>query len=402
MDSFDSHSFFARCRDKGKGSDPCVSHNDCNSCNILTEDQHLLLSTPSYRLKKEKRDLKKTSDTPKQDSSSSSLIDPSSVTVVGAVDDQGILQSTGLSSGKKKSNPSEKAKAHSSKDPKTGTDKSSKLLASKSHRSSPDTRIDELDQKWSECFNRLEALLLAKSLDKPEPAFTTVKVTPAHSPPPGSVISAKPFIRPSQGTDLSVNDLTSQTQATDQSQGPDTAQQSSDLPGNVQTASKLTSKFRHSDLAGTGSPLSQQVPSRSSSSPARRLSTSSMDTDSDLSDRPPVDIFVEEGELSNQDLEASANDPDLTLSEEQNYRKTMSGIRSFMGWSHIPEIDTATSKSEDNPFAGPKTQPTGKVSVTMPMDEWLCSKMGKLNLALTEGYPSHSSEAGGLLKDQFV
>ena len=38
----------------------------------------------------------------------------------------------------------------------------------------------------------------------------------------------------------------------------------------------------------------------------------------------------------------------------------------------------------------------------MPTDEWLCSKMGKLNLTLTEGYPSRSSEAGGLLKDQFV
>ena len=111
MASFDSHSFCARCREKVKGSDPCVSHNDCNSCNILTEDQRLQLSRPSYRIKKEKRDLKKASDTPKQDSSSSSLIDPSSVTVVGAVDGQGILQSPGSSSGKKKkSNPSEKVK----------------------------------------------------------------------------------------------------------------------------------------------------------------------------------------------------------------------------------------------------------------------------------------------------
>ena len=137
MASFDSHSFCAHCREKGKGSDPCVSHNDCNSCNILTEDQRLLLSTPSYRLKKEKRDLKKTSDTPTQDSSSSSLIDPSSV------DGQGILQSPGSSSGKKKkANPSEKPKAHSFKDPKTGTDKASKSVSSKSHRSSPDPRID--------------------------------------------------------------------------------------------------------------------------------------------------------------------------------------------------------------------------------------------------------------------
>ena len=122
----------------------------------------------------------------------------------------------------------------------------------------------------------------------------------------------------------------------------------------------------------------------------------------DISDRPPVDLFVEEGELSDQDLEASAADPDLTLSEEQNYRETMSGIRSFMGWTNIPEMDTTASRSEDNSFAGPKTQPTGKISVSMPTNEWLCSKMGKLNITLTEGYPSRSSEAGGLLKDHFI
>ena len=134
MASFDSHSFCACCREKGKGSDPCVSHNDCNSCNILTKDQRLQLSRPSYRIKKEKRDLKKASDTPKQDSSSSSLIDPSSVTVVGAVDGQGILQSPGSSSGKKKkSNPSEKVKAHSSKDLKTSTDRPSKSPSAKPH-----------------------------------------------------------------------------------------------------------------------------------------------------------------------------------------------------------------------------------------------------------------------------
>ena len=102
MASFDSHSFCARCREKGKGSDPCVLKNDCNSCNILSEDQRLQLSTPSYRLKKEKRDLKKSADTPNKDSSSSSLIDPSSVMVVGVVDDQGIVKSPGSSSEKKK------------------------------------------------------------------------------------------------------------------------------------------------------------------------------------------------------------------------------------------------------------------------------------------------------------
>ena len=38
----------------------------------------------------------------------------------------------------------------------------------------------------------------------------------------------------------------------------------------------------------------------------------------------------------------------------------------------------------------------------MPTDEWLCKKMAKLNITLVEGYPSCSSEDGGLLKDQFV
>ena len=117
-----------------------------------------------------------------------------------------------------------------------------------------------------------------------------------------------------------------------------------------------------------------------------------MDTDSDFSDQP-VDIFVEEGELSDQDPDATATDPDQTLSEEQNYKETMRGIRSFMGWTHIPDMDTAAATSDGNPFAGPKSQPMGKVSVNMPTEEWLCTKMGKLNLTLVKGYPSCSCPA---------
>ena len=78
------------------------------------------------------------------------------------------------------------------------------------------------------------------------------------------------------------------------------------------------------------------------------------------------------------------------------------GVGDCMGWTHIPDMYTGASTSDDNPFTGPKAQPAGKVSVTMPTNEWLCSKMGKLNLTLTEGYLLRSSEAGGLLKDQFV
>ena len=44
----------------------------------------------------------------------------------------------------------------------------------------------------------------------------------------------------------------------------------------------------------------------------------------------------------------------------------------------------------------------GKVSIQMPTEDWLCKKIGKLNLTLVEGYLSRSSEAGGLLMDQFL
>ena len=52
-----------------------------------------------------------------------------------------------------------------------------------------------MEQKWSDRFNRLEALLLAKTLDR-EPTFSAVKVTPTHAPP-ASAISSEPFLNPS-------------------------------------------------------------------------------------------------------------------------------------------------------------------------------------------------------------
>ena len=95
-------------------------------------------------------------------------------------------------------------------------------------------------------------------------------------------------------------------------------------------------------------------------------------------------------------------DQDQPVSEEQTYRDTMQGIRSYMGWTHIPKVDSSATTAEDNPFAGPKTVTPGKVSVKMPTEEWLCKKLSKLNLSLSEGYPSRGSEARGLAKDVFL
>ena len=73
-----------------------------------------------------------------------------------------------------------------------------------------------------------------------------------------------------------------------------------------------------------------------------------------------------------------------------------------MGWRQIPDFDSASSSLDDNPFAGSRVKPTGKVSVKLPVDEWLCTKFAKLNFAVSEGYPSRNTETGGLLRDQFV
>ena len=72
-----------------------------------------------------------------------------------------------------------------------------------------------------------------------------------------------------------------------------------------------------------------------------------------------------------------------------------------MGWSHVLDVDSS-NPSDDNPFAGPKAPAPSKVSVQMPTQEWLCKKLSKLSITLVEGYPSRTSEAGGLLLDQFL
>ena len=58
-----------------------------------------------------------------------------------------------------------------------------------------------------------------------------------------------------------------------------------------------------------------------------------------------------------------------------------------MGWHQIPEFDSVSS-ADDNSFAGSRIQSTMKVSVKLPVDDWLCRKMEKLNLSIAEGYPS--------------
>ena len=83
------------------------------------------------------------------------------MSVIRAVDDQ----DTGLSA-----QPAEKEKKV--EDKKRSVKVKSSSSSSQPAAVSTDQRFEELDKKWSDRFNRLEALLLDKSLDQPQPEQT--------------------------------------------------------------------------------------------------------------------------------------------------------------------------------------------------------------------------------------
>ena len=120
------------------------------------------------------------------------------------------------------------------------------------------------------------------------------------------------------------------------------------------------------------------------------------DSEAEVDGEPasPASVHVQD------DLPEDATDQDL--SEDANYRENIRGIRSFMGWHQIPDYNLSSFSLDDNPFAGSRTKPASKVSLRLPVDEWLCKKSERLNVTVAEGYSSRNSETGGLLRDQLV
>ena len=135
------------------------------------------------------------------------------------------------------------------------------------------------------------------------------------------------------------------------------------------------------------------------SSAALHAEFTGSDSEEELESEPgsPIDGNVRDG---SPDLTRNES-ADQELSEKSTYRETIRGVRSFIGWHQIPEFNSVSS-ADNNPFASSRAPPTGKVSVKLPVDDWLCRKKEKLNLTVAEGYPSRSTEPAGLLRDQFV
>ena len=192
-------------------------------CDSLSAEQKEQLSTPSYKFKKEKRDAKSSAPAKDIDTLSPTLVDPALVSVVGVVDGQSSSGLSGPVDKKKKLDKKAEKKSSSVKSVKSDkpvkSDKSGKSSTSRplatsstdqglSTTPSTDTRISDLDRKWSDRFNRLEALLMAKALDRPQdPVFSSVKVAPSRTPPANVVRSElflKPATQPSQPADTDV------------------------------------------------------------------------------------------------------------------------------------------------------------------------------------------------------
>ena len=62
-------------------------------------------------------------------------------------------------------------------------------------------------------------------------------------------------------------------------------------------------------------------------------------------------------------------DQENIQSEDQSYRETVRGVRSYMGWNFIPDLESSAKSSSDNPWVGGRPQPVGKVSVAFPAEE---------------------------------
>ena len=147
MANFDSHAFCARCREKGKGTDDdCVKNpqtSDCKICNAFSEEQRLQLATPSYRIKKEKREAKKLEATPTKDNED--LFDPASVSIIGPIDKSSSSKASSSKPTVEAPPPDKKIKKDSKKVGKK--DKSPSTTVSKPP--SADDKITDLDSKWA-------------------------------------------------------------------------------------------------------------------------------------------------------------------------------------------------------------------------------------------------------------
>ena len=290
---------------------------------------------------------------------------------------------------------------------------SSPRSSKRKHSSKPTSDdLKSLDDKWSERFSRLEAMLLNQSFAVPVRPVTSASVVPREHPffDPGTSTS----VMSSDGTGDVATQLTATqppmgvpgTQAVrdgDQSathpvQGPGTSEVLATQPLLVPGAGTATQPSQAPGAGPEVLPSGAEATLHNQSPPIGHSTEVAKESDSE------EELDGEPASLASLHYQDDLPEPttDQDLSEDANYRETLRGVRSFMGWNHIPDYDNSAASMDDNAFAGSRVKTTGIVSVKLPVDEWLCKKLEKLNVTIAEGYPSRNSETSGLLRDQFV
>ena len=144
MAAFDVHEKCARCRDKKMGEDPCVKGLECVICEGFSDFQRETLSTPAYKIRKDRK--------------SGALVSPKDVTLISSVEMEGHA-----------SPPSAQVSAHAPA-PSTSSDSSVSFVTS--------AQLEAMSDRWTEQFARFEALLSRGNVFSMPKSSATVSAHP--------------------------------------------------------------------------------------------------------------------------------------------------------------------------------------------------------------------------------
>ena len=384
MAAFDQHRRCVRCREAKKGDDPCVAGKECQICRSFTPQQLEQLAAPNRH----------------RQTKNSAARDPALLEPAGSTVDE---RTGNQPRGRQTKNPAARDPAmlepadHSTEE--SGFDTSTDTPADAPTRSRPAVRSpgrrnaspstspkkkrqskkkdgDEvaleqrLEQMIADRMNRMEALFRAKAFT----ADATAPVQKLHHQP---VAREQPFFQPpSSATNNSSKTLPGAT-----------------LPSSSGASAQLTETPSVSGSKPTSEGIAE-VPATAEED-IIELSPAYSDSESDMevSSREPLPLPAEAANIEGPLVEKPSDD--------QTYRETVRGVRCYMKWDQVPDFE-ASVVTENNPFAAPRERPVGKVSIALPIDDWLCKKLDRINLTLENGYPSVTSESAPLPKDNFI
>ena len=226
------------------------------------------------------------------------------------------------------------------------------------HSSKPTSDdLKSLDDKWSERFSRLEATLLNQSFAVPVRPVNTASVVPREHPffDPGASTS----VMFSEGTGsgeamqltatqppLGVPGMTAVRDENESATRPGTSDVLATQPLLVPGAGMAT---QPSQAPGGGpevmpSGCEATLTDQSLSGGRNTEVAGESESEAELDGEPASPASIHD----QSDLPETTTDQDL--SEDANYRETIRGVRSFMGWHHIPDYDNSAASMDDNPF----------------------------------------------------